>query len=275
MLKAPSSPARSRPPRSLHAEYQHFIDQRIEEYKDQLPRLDILAIGDEAAAELARSEQIQLTEVVLRDQVDAIIRRRLKLPSFRKWRERHLARRAAQIQPSHWGLNAHDPVVLLAELLEDDDPILVVGAGDGACPLFLAARGAVVHVVDPDLAAVYGLENRAITESLGGRIECEVVPLTAYAAERRPFVACVVEAASVADLAATGRRELINRLKQATPAGGGHAVMPAANPHAGAHISTDALRTLYADWEVVVADGGAGGKRRHAGFIASARHEDA
>lgn len=265
-----------RPPRSLHAEYQHFIDQRIEEYKDQLPRADILAIGDEAVQELARSEQIQLTEVVLREHVDAIIRRRLKLPAFRRWRERHVALRAAQVQPSHWGLTAHDPVVLLAELVEDEDPILVVGAGDGACPLFLAARGAVVHVVDPDLAAIYGLENRAIHESLGGRIECEVVPLPAYLPERRPFVASVIEAASISDLAAAARRELINRLKQATPPGGCHVVMPAASTNTAPQpISTDALRTLYGDWDVTLAQGGAAEQRRHSGFIARARGAEA
>lgn len=259
-----------RQPRSLHSEYQQFIEQRIEEYKDSLPRKDILAIGDEAVQELARSEQIQLTEVVLREHVDAIIRRRLKLPSFRRWRERHIALRSAQVQPSHWGLNAHDPVVALAELVEDDDPVLVVGAGDGACALFLAARGAFVRVADPDLRAVYGLENRAITESLGGRIECEVVPLTAYHPDRRTFVACVIEAASVAELKAPDRRDFIERLKHATPAGGHHVIMPAATNSSPNHMSTDALRTLYGDWKVILSQGGPT-RSRHAGFIASAQ----
>jgi hypothetical protein len=267
VLNAAAHPGRRRPPRSLHAEYQHFIDQRVEEYKDSLPRKDILAIGDEAVQELARSEQIQLTEVVLREHVDAIIRRRLRLPSFRRWRERHLTLRAAQVQPGHWGLNAHDPVVALAELVEDDDPILVVGAADGACALFLAARGAYVQVVDPDLAAVYGLENRAITESLGGRIDCEVVPLTSYAPDRHPFVAAVIEAASIGGLAAAERRDFIGRLKTATPCDGRHVIMPASSHAPGGHVSTDALRTLYADWEVELAHG-TSTKRRHAGFIA-------
>lgn len=263
-------PGQRRQPRSLHAEYQHFIDQRIEEYKDQLPRKDILAIGDEAVQELARSEQIQLTEVVLREHVDAIIRRRLKLPSFRKWREKHVALRAAQVQPGRWGLHAHDPVVVLADLVEDDDPVLAIGAGDGACALYLAARGALVHVADPDLRTVLGLENRATNESLGGRIECEVVPLEIFQPDHVPFMACVIEAAIVSELGAGERSALIERLKLATPAGGHHVVMPAPTDGA-AHVSTDALRTLYADWQVLVADGGPSGKSRHTGFIASAR----
>jgi hypothetical protein len=269
VLRSAAAGGARRPPRSLHAEYQHFIDQRIEEYKDQLPRADILAIGDEAVGELARSEQIQLTEVVLREHVDAIIRRRLRLPSFRRWRERHLALRAAQVEPGHWGLHAHDPVVALAELVEDGDAILIVGVSDGACALFLAARGATVHVVDPDLAAVYGLENRAITESLGGRIDCEVVPLTSFTGDGRPFVACVIETGSVAALPAAGRRDVIQRLKVATPAHGCHVIMPAPSPTASElHVSADALRTLYADWDVQFAPGGSGTKRRNAGFIA-------
>lgn len=256
-----------RPKRSLHTEYQLFIEQRVEEYKDQLPRKDILDIGDEAVSELARSEQFQLTEVVLTEQVDAIIRKRLRLPSFRRWRERHLTLLAAQAEPSHWGLSAHDPVVMLAELVEDGDIILVVGASDGACALFLAARGASVRVIDSDLAAVCGLENRAINESLGGRIDCEVVPLTSYAPDHHRFVACVIELATLVELAATHRQSLVERLKQATPPGGRHVVMPATTAtNGGRHFSTDAVRTLYGDWPVEVAPGT--GKRRHTGFIA-------
>ncbi|HUK63811.1 MAG TPA: hypothetical protein VLV15_10760 [Dongiaceae bacterium] len=256
-----------RPPRSLHAEYQHFIDQRIEEYKDQLPRQDILKIGDEAVTELARSEQIQLTEMVLRDQVDAIIRKRLRLPSFRRWRDTHLTLRAAQAQPGHWGLAAHDPVVLLADRLEPADLVLVVGANDGACAMFLAAKGASVHVVDPDIAAVCGLENRAVTESLGGYIECEVVPLPTCRLDHVPFTACVIETTALAPLSTSDRRTVVDRLKEATPPGGLHAVMSGAqSAEAPRAISSETLRTLYADWTVHLAPGS--GKRRSAGFIA-------
>jgi hypothetical protein len=154
--------------------------------------------------------------------------------------------------------------------VEDDDPILVVGAADGACALFLAARGACVQVVDPDLAAVYGLENRAITESLGGRIDCEVVALARFAPDARPFAAAVIEAASVAELPAAERRDFVDRLKRATPPTGWHVIMPAHASSGAAHVSTDALRTLYADWDVELAHGN-GARRRHAGFIARLR----
>jgi len=258
-----------RAPRSLRAEYEQFIEQRIEEYKDSLPRADILGIGDEAIEELAGDDQLQLTEVVLRDQVDAIIRKRLRLPSFRRWREKFVALRAAQSQPGHWGLSSHDPVCDLAEALEDDDPILVVGAADGACALFLAARGARVHVADPDIAAVYGLESRTMSEQLGAQIECEVAHLERYSPASALFVACVIETSALAGLATGDRASLVERLKVATPEGGRHAVMPGAAAERRAHLSSDALLSLYADWEVRRAPSPPGVRKPHnLGFVA-------
>jgi hypothetical protein len=262
-----------RPPRSLRAEYEEFIYQRIEEYKDTLPREKILAIGDEAVVELQRAEQYQLTEILLREQVDAIIRRRLKLPSFRRWRERHLALRAAQAHPGHWGLASTDPIVALADLVEDLDPVLAVGAADGACALFLAARGAQVLVVDPDIAAVEGLENRAKAEALGQRLECLVTSLERYAPEHEAFVACVIELQSLQEVSTVQRTELIRRLKDATPPGGRHVVMPQAGERAagGPRLSCDALRPLYAGWAVPrTPSGGSASARtsRNSGFMA-------
>jgi hypothetical protein len=260
-----------RVPRSLRAEYEEFIEQRIEEYKDGLPRASILGIGDEAVQELARTEQYALTEVLLQEQVDTIIRRRLRLPSYRRWRERHLALRTAQIQPTHWGLAPHDPVVSLAEVVRDQDTFAVVGAADGACALFLAARGASLLVGDPDLALVEGLENRAIAEQLSSRIECVVVPLETWT-PRKPLDGCVIETSALAGLSAGDRAELIRRLKAVTVAGGRHVVMPVSGPAGRTPpVSSDALRSLYADWDVARAkDPGASTRRtRNLGFLAT------
>jgi hypothetical protein len=260
--------SRRRPPRSLRAEYDQFIEQRIEEYKDSLSRSEILGIGDEALVELSRADQLQLTEVVLRDQVDAIIRRRLRLPSFRRWRERHVALRAAQSQPGHWGLTSHDPVTALAELVEDGDPVLVVGAADGACALFLASRGAAVRVADPDIAAVYGLESRAVTEQLGGRIECEVARLERFSSDTFAFVACVLETDTLALLSPTERASFLARLKDLTPPGGRHAVMSAGQGAGAPGLSPDVLRPHYSDWEIVRPQAAAGRRTRGGGFTA-------
>ena len=277
-MERPASPppAPRRAPRSLRVEYEEFIEQRIEEYKDGLPRAALLGIGDEAVQELARTEQYLLTEVLLQEQVDAIIRRRLRLPSYRRWRERHVTLRAAQAQPSHWGLAPHDPVVVLADRLHDQDQVAVVGAADGACALFLAARGATVLVGDPDLAVIEGLENRAMAEQLASRLECLVVPLESWTPDRA-LDACVIETPALAPLSAGDRAELIRRLKAVTLPLGHHAVMPAPDaPARAAPMSSDALRSLYADWTVARAQPSATGSRRGRsyGFIATQPEAD-
>jgi len=258
-----------RTPRSLRQEYDEFIEQRIEEYKDTLPRDDLLEIGDEAVAELQRAPQFQLTELVLTEQVDAIIRRRLKLPSFRRWRERHLPLRVAQREPSHWGLAPAEPVAVLAAHLATGDDVLVIGAGDGAAALYLVACGAHATVVDPDIAAVEGLEMRAAAEALGRRLECFVEPLAAWRPPRE-VSACVIEPAALTELTPAERVALVGRIQAATAPAGLHVVMPTdiAEPPRGGSLSSDAFRTLYAEWIVPRPPAGAGRRAKNVGFLA-------
>src|SRR5881296_3000780 len=102
-----------RPPRSLKQEYQEFLLQRIEEYKNSLSRAQLLEIGDEAVRELesAAADQYLLTEVLLLEHVDRIIMRRLRLPTFQRWSRTHRALRAAQREPTHWEIEAGMPLV--------------------------------------------------------------------------------------------------------------------------------------------------------------------
>src|SRR2546426_11690751 len=147
-----SRPAR-RPPRSHKQEYQEFILQRIEEYKNSLTREELLEIGDQAVRELEESAagQYLLTEVLLLEHVDRIIARRLRLPSFPRWREKHRALRAAQREPTHWGLDAGGPLVAYARRLEPGD--LAVGVGTGALSAgpFIAACEGGGFLVDQEL----------------------------------------------------------------------------------------------------------------------------
>jgi len=154
-----------RPPRSLKQEYQEFLLQRIEEYKNALTREDLLEIGDEAVRELEESAagQYLLTEVLLLEHVDRIIARRLRLPSFPRWRQKHRALRAAQRAPTHWGLESDGPLVSAVRRLEPGDLAVVVGAAALPAALFIAAHDAEVFLVDHDLGAVEGAESRAIT----------------------------------------------------------------------------------------------------------------
>jgi hypothetical protein len=87
--QTPSGPGRRVPQgqTSLRREYEGFLLQRIEEYKDALSRQELLALADEAIHELeaSPSEQLVLTEVLVLEHVDRIILRRLSLPTFRAW----------------------------------------------------------------------------------------------------------------------------------------------------------------------------------------------
>jgi hypothetical protein len=46
------------PQRSLRHEYELYVEDEIEKYKDALPRSALLGIGDEAAKALAADQQI-------------------------------------------------------------------------------------------------------------------------------------------------------------------------------------------------------------------------
>ena len=69
------APHPQRPARSLRQEYEEFLFQRIEEYKNTLSRAALLLVGDEAVRELeiAAADQYLLTEVLLLEHVDRII----------------------------------------------------------------------------------------------------------------------------------------------------------------------------------------------------------
>ena len=56
----------SRPQRSLKHEYELFVEEEIENYKDSIPRSAILRIGDEAVANLQAGEQTALATGVVR-----------------------------------------------------------------------------------------------------------------------------------------------------------------------------------------------------------------
>lgn len=76
-------------PRSKRFEYELFIEQAIEHYKETVPRRELLAIGDEATRRLAVAGQTKLTELLLVDEVDRIVVDRLRLPTFESWRSQH------------------------------------------------------------------------------------------------------------------------------------------------------------------------------------------
>lgn len=241
-----------RAPRSLKQEYQEFILQRLEEYKNTLPRAELLQIGDEAVRELQTSAQDQylLTEVLLLEHVDRIIARRLRLPSFPRWRQKHRALREAQRAPTHWGLDRAHPIVPWASRLEPGDVVVVLGAAALAEALFLAAHDAEVFLLDQDLGSVEAAEGRAVTEQLAGAFQALVINFGSWFPDLAPSLVAIAPA-SLAHLRAKQRASLIADLQVRTPSGGVHVVLPpAAENREVIPLAPEALQMLYRDWQV-------------------------
>src|SRR5438876_5448659 len=100
-----------RPTRSLKHEYELFLEQEIENYKESVPRSALLSIGDDAVSSLAKQQQLALTELLLCEEVDRIIVKRLGLPSYTTWRRRRVKLIEELRRPDHWGLRPDDVLV--------------------------------------------------------------------------------------------------------------------------------------------------------------------
>jgi len=253
LSQAQPSRAVHRPPRSLKQEYHEFLLQRIEEYKNALAREELLEIGDEAVRELEENAagQYLLTEVLLLEHVDRIIARRLRLPAFPRWRVKHRALRAAQREPTHWGLEADGPLVGYARRLEPGDLAVVVGAAALPSALFIAAHDAEVFVLDQDLSAIEAAESRAVSEQLAGRFQALVIHFGSWFPDVAPSVV-VIDPAALATARARDRTALIAELQTRTRSGGVHIVLPSPPPPA-AHViplAPEALQALYNGWQI-------------------------
>lgn len=254
-----------RPPRSQRQEYQEFLLQRLEEYKNTVPREELLRIGDEAVRELETGQgQYLLTEVLLLEHVDRIISRRLKLPSFRRWSQNHRALRTAQRQPTHWGLEPTDPVAQCVTQLEPGDLAMVIGVAALPSALFIAAHDAEVFLLDQDLGAAEAAEGRAVAEQLAGRFQALVVNFGGWLPDLRPALV-IIDPSALATAAGADRETLVRGLQSCTTAGGVHVIMnvdpdgPRVLP-----LAPESLHAHYSDWAVERR------KRRHRGegFVA-------
>ncbi|MBI3982504.1 MAG: hypothetical protein HY337_06310 [Gemmatimonadetes bacterium] len=236
---------------SLKQEYDEFILQRIEEYKDQLRRAELLAIADEAVRELesGSDDQLVLTEVLVLEHVDRLIMRRLNLPTYRRWRERHVRLRRAQQEPTHWGLDPDTPLSRFAGPTPADAVALVVGGGAASAALYLASHGRSVLFIDSELAAVEGAEARAAGEALAARFQALVVDLGTWIPDVQPWLA-VLDPATLTTLEGQQRHDVIAELKRRTCAGGSHLILPSNPPEGVTPLAPEAMQTYYSDWQL-------------------------
>ncbi|MGH7583043.1 MAG: class I SAM-dependent methyltransferase [Gemmatimonadales bacterium] len=217
---------RRRPLRSLRQQYDLYIMDRIEHYKNSLSREELLRQADEAMVDLRGDEQFLLTEVLAQTAVDEYIKKRLGIRRFDTWRKSFPKLRAAQRDPTHWGLDGDHPVAMLAPRVEPGDRILVVGSGAEAGAYLLSAHDGEVIFLDRDVGAVERAENRVATESLSSTFEAMCVQFGPWLPTLGgDFVLVVLDAGTLASLKPGDRRVLLAELQRITAAGGLHALV--------------------------------------------------
>ena len=260
MLTA-SQPRRrpSRRQRSLRQEYEEFLLERIEEFKQQISREELLAIADEAVHELEvdTREQLVLTEVLVLEHVDRLISNRLNLPSFRRWKDKHRKLRRAQQEPTHWGLGSDTPLAGLAEELEGEGDALVVGAAAAPAAYFLSAHEWPVVFIDPELTVVESVETRAAAEALASRFHALVVGLGTWFPAVHPALT-VLDPLTLSRLDAPARAKFLDTLTAATRRGGVHCVLPAHQSPNELTLGPETLTSHYTGWHVERGRSGAG-----------------
>ncbi|MEP7326739.1 MAG: hypothetical protein ABI836_12380 [Gemmatimonadota bacterium] len=238
---------RRRSPPSLKQQYQEYVLQRIEGFKNSINREDLLKLGDEAVAELhaATEGQFLLTEVLMLDCVDRLITKRLALKSYRRWREQFIRLRKAQREPNHWGLDPGHIIEALLPRIEPGDHVLVLGGGAEGTAYLMAAHDAVVTFVAGDLGAVERVESRMTSEGLGSQFLAWVAQLGHWFPElEAPLCIAVIDAGILVDLDPPDRERLTNALQDQTEPGGIHLVLPG---HPA--LAPEAVLPFYPEWE--------------------------
>src|SRR5262245_59583363 len=99
-----------RSPRSLRHEYDVYLEREGEAYKESMSREYLLGVAELAHASLEGELQLGMRDVLLAAEVDRIIAKRLKIPSFDTWRRRRTRNAAEPKRPEYWGLRGDTPL---------------------------------------------------------------------------------------------------------------------------------------------------------------------
>lgn len=235
---------------SLQYEYSLFVEQEIEHYKESVSRSVLLGIGDEAVQSLTNQPQFALTELLLWDEVDRIIRARLRIPAYQTWRRRRLRALKEFSRPERWGLKPDEPLVREVPTATDGH-VLVAGAAAEGPALYYAAKGCAVTSVEPEEEIVEKVISRAVEVGLTGRVRGFVSDLSAWRPDI-PLNAVVCTPAAFGRLTDIERAHVITLLQNATADGGVHLVQTLVAGHRA--LSIEELRQRYRGWEVELRD---------------------
>jgi hypothetical protein len=244
-------------PRSLKHEYDLFVENEIENYKESISRTALLKIGDEAVASLQSGMQFGMNELLLVLEVDKIIRKRQRIPSYATWRKRELKRRkelAEFMRPEHWGLSPDSPVA--REIRPSaESRVLIAGAEVPSAALYLAANGCSVTTIDGNSAPESSAADSPELANLPGRIDHHSTELKEWApAAEESLSAVVCTPKAFAGLTARQRANVLAVLQSATQDGGVHLVETIVAGRSGMSLSE--LRKSYKGWDVSVLEDG-------------------
>lgn len=242
----------TRTARSLRHEYEVFIEQEIENYKESIPRAAILAIGDEAAARLASEQQFVLTEMLLLEEVDRIIFRRLRLPKYETWRRKRLRLHEEMRRPEHWGFSRNDALVRAISASRDNATAVarnVLVAGDLAqrSALYLAANGCDVTAIEAEEDAVRRVMEAALQAGLTEKVHAVAGELGQWT-PHQPLQVVVCSHSALSTLSERERARVLAVLQSATTDGGVHLV----ETILAGNQAIDELRVRYRGWDVTV-----------------------
>ena len=242
----------TRAARSFRHEYELFVEQEIENYKESIPRAAILAIGDEAAAKLAAEPQFALTEMLLLEEVDKIIAKRIRLPKYESWRKKRQKLHEEMRRPEHWGMSKDDALVRAvkdAAAQKLTPQVLVAGEAAERSALFLAANGCDVTALDTEEEMLERVMAAAVQAGLAERVHAYAAHIGQFSPTPETSLRAVVcSHSALQHLSPEQRARVIDVLQSATTDGGVHLVETIV---AGAK-AIDELKSEYRGWIVSV-----------------------
>lgn len=252
-------------PRSLKHEYELYVENEIENYKESVSRSAILKIGDEAAAALRAGEQFAMNELLLWAEVDRIIRKRLRIPAYDTWRRKRIKMLEEYRRPEHWGIRP-DGVLAREVHPPAESKVLVAGGEIDRTALYLAAHGCDVTAVDREVKPLERVMNAAHAAGLSDRIQSFVADLADWSPDV-PLGALVCTSEAFSGLSVEERGRAFELLQGATREGGVHLVGTIVRGKRG--VSVAELRRQYKGWSISVEDDSSSSKSFLARKIAS------
>jgi hypothetical protein len=236
-------------PRSDRAEYRLYVEREVEDYKNSVSTPFLHNIATEAARTLDEGTQLGMREVLLADEVDRIIAKRLRLPSYETWHRRRLKNASELRRPEHWGLRPDTPLTQAIPRHATRAAVLVAGPRVEGSALYLAANGCEVTAVEPEVSVVNRVLRAAHDAGLTEKVRGFVPDLVSFTPDG-PLAAVICTPAAFADLGPVEREQVIALLQQATTDGGVHLIETLVAGHAV--MSEEELRRRYAGWEIKV-----------------------